>query len=106
MRLWLLRVFDCVQHFEGEVVAARSKITDGTANQVVGDDCRDCGHQSGGSGDQRLRNSRRDRAQSRRAGGAQAVKCVDDAPDRAEQADERRDRSGDRQPRHISFEAG
>src|SRR5262249_15318767 len=60
---------------------------------------------SGGSGDQGFGNSRSHRAQGSRSGGAESMKGVNNAPHRAEQADERRDGSGSGKQWQAAFHA-
>jgi len=59
-----------VEDLEGKVVAARGEFADGGADQVISDYRGNGSGQSGGGGDQSLRNTRRNRAKSRRACGA------------------------------------
>ena len=105
-RLRSLLALDQVEHLQGEVVVARGHFANGANDEVVSDHRRDRGSQAGGGGNQRFGNSRSDRAQSRGASRAQSVEGVDDSPDGSEQSDKRRDRAGNRQPRHVAFEAG
>src|SRR5205085_10170321 len=67
---------------------------------------RNRGRQTGSSGDQRLGNARRNCAQGSCAGGAQAVKRVNDSPDRSEKSDEGRDCARGGQPWKLALQAG
>src|SRR5689334_19530067 len=97
---------DSVQHFQREVVAARSEVADRAADQVVSNNGGNCGGQSGGGCNQGLGNSWRYGTQGRRTAGSQPVKGVNDAPYRAEKPYKRRDRAGNGQPRQVTLEAG
>src|SRR6185369_1037262 len=77
-----------VDEFEGEVVHACAELANLVHEVVVGDHSRDGSEQSGSGRDERLGNSRCYRSQRSRAGGAETVEGIDDAPYRAEQADE------------------
>src|SRR3954464_13586485 len=101
-----LVVLNGIEELKREVIATRRELANGCADQVVGDDCGNGSGQPGGSSDQRFRNAWSYRAQGRSASGSQSVKGVDDAPDRAEQPDERRCRSGNCKPRHIPLQPG
>ena len=72
---------------------------------VVEDCRRDGGKQSHGGGDQGFGDAGRHGAQAGRAGGAQLLERVDDAPHRSEQADERRNRRGGGQHAHVALQA-
>src|SRR5208282_225909 len=94
------------KHLQREVVVARRHFANGADDEVVGDHRRDRRSQASGSGNQSFRDSGSDCAQSRRTGRAQSMECVDNSPDGSEQSDKGRDRTRNRQPREIAFEAG
>ena len=102
--MWL-DALDGVEDFEGEIVAASGEDADGIADQVIGDDGGDGSGESGGGGDESFGDAGSDGAQSCAAGGAEAVECVNDAPDRAEEADEGGDGSGNSEPGDVALEA-
>src|SRR5205807_458483 len=72
---------------------------------VVEDYRRNHSSQTGSSGDQGLGNARRNCAQGSRASGAQAVKRVNDSPDRSEKSDEGRDCPRGGQPGKLALQA-
>ena len=74
---------------------------DAAREVVVGHDRRDGGHQADGRGDQRLGDAGRDGGQVGRALRADVAERVHDAPDGAEQADERRRAGGGAEQRHA-----
>src|SRR5713226_10604210 len=98
-------LFDLRAHLHGEIVHARGQLLDVVQVEVVGHHRRDGCEQPGRGGDERLGNPRGHNAQAGRTGAAQAGEGVHDAPDGAEQADERRHRAGGGQPGHPLFEA-
>ena len=71
------------------------------AKQVVGQHRRDCHRQTGGGHDQRLADRAGHLVYRHRAGGRYAQQRVVNAPDRAEQAYERR-RAADRGQQHLA----
>ena len=82
-------------------VEALSEIANVLEKVVVGDQRGNSGEKSGSSGDQRFRNTGGDGAKAGRASGAETGESVDDAPDRAEQADKRGNASRRGQPGHT-----
>ena len=72
---------------------------------VVGDDRRNGGEQAGRGRNQGLGDSRGDGAQGGGAGVAQPLKCVNDAPDSAEQPDKRGNGAGGGQPGQAALQA-
>src|ERR1039458_6733599 len=103
--VWVRPPLNQVKHLQGEVVVARGHFTNGANDEVVGDNRWDGGSQAGGGGNQSFGDAGSDRAQSRRASGAQPVECVDDSPDGSKQSNERRNGARNRQPRDVAFEA-
>src|SRR5271157_1124186 len=100
-----LGALDFVDQLQAEVVHASTELAYVLGEHVVCDDRRDCGEESSGSGDERLGDARRYRAQSCSTRRTQSVKGVDDAPHRSEEPDEWRNRSGSRQPGQAAFQA-
>src|ERR1017187_6494502 len=100
-----LDVLDGVENFEGEVVTAGSEHANGVADEVVGDDGRDGGGKSRRGSNESFGYAGGDGAQRSATGRAEAVEGVNDSPDRAEQADERRDGGGDGEPGDVALEA-
>src|SRR5947209_14443504 len=94
---------DVIEKFEAEVVHARAEFADLLHVLVVGDHGRNCRKQTGGSGDQRLGNSRCDGTQGCSAGIAESLEGVDDAPHRTEKSYEWRDCAGGREPGKARF---
>src|SRR6185437_13227654 len=89
----------------GEIVHACAKLFQAVNVVVVGDHSGDGRKQSGGSGDESFRNSRRDGAQGGCSSIAESLKSINDAPDGAEQTDERRDGSRGCEQRQAALEA-
>ena len=90
---------------ERKGVETLSKIADVLEKMVVGDQRRDGREESGGGGDEGLGDAGSNGTKTGGAGGAEAGEGVNDAPDRAEQTDERSDAGGGREPRHAFFDA-
>src|SRR5580704_17212344 len=88
----------------GEIIHPCSFGADALQIVVVSDDGRNRGEKSGRSSDQRFGNTRRDHAQARRPRCSQSFERVHHAQHRAEQPDERRDRSDGRKAGHPSFQ--
>lgn len=100
--------FSSVQKFETEVIHALSQFFDRTAEVVV-HDCRgDRREQTESCSEERFADAGADGGNARgsRGGLAQDLKRVDDADDRAEQADEGRDGGRGREPAHVLFKPG
>ena len=74
----------------------------GTRESIVDHDRGDGGDKAEGSGEQRFRNARRDHGEVRGVCPGDADEAVHDAPDRAEQADERRDGADGGQNTHAA----
>ena len=81
-----------VVHFDVEVLDAAGQV-------VVEPDRRDRDDEPERGFDERFRDTGRDRAETARAGGRDALERGDDADDRAEQSDERRRRADGRERR-------
>ena len=80
--------------FESEGVEALGQVADVLEEIVVGDQGGDGGEESGGGGDEGLCDAGCYGAEAGGARSAEAGEGVDDAPDGAEEADERRDAGG------------
>jgi len=91
--------------FHRERVEALRKNPNVLQKLVVEDDGRNRDEQAGSRGQERFGNTGRDRAKACRVGVAETGKGVDDAPNRAKEADERRHRTGRCKPRHSFFGA-
>src|SRR2546425_7041374 len=90
---------------EDEAIDAAAQTARPGQEEVVADDGRDGGEQSGGGGDQRLGDPGRDRREAGGAGDADSLKGVHDAPDGPEQPDERSDGTGGGQQAEVAVEA-
>src|SRR6266849_3153487 len=97
--------FDLRGNFQREGVQPLSQVFNILQELVVENNRRDCCCKSRGGGQQSFGDARRHGTKARRAGVSQPGERVDDAPDGAEQADERSDRAGGRQPGHAFFHA-
>jgi len=97
--------FDLGGEFEGEGVEALRQITNELQEIVVGDQGRDGGEEACGSGDERFGDAGCHGAKAGGSRGAQAGEGVNDAPDRAKEADERSDGGRGGQPGHALFGA-
>src|SRR5215207_6520031 len=86
-----------VVHFDVEVLDAAGQV-------VVEPDRRDGDDEAESRLDERFRDTGRNRAETARAGGRDALERVDDADDRAEQSDERRGRADGRERRNALLE--
>lgn len=98
------RFFDLSGKFGRERIEALPKISNKLQEIVVGDKCGYRGEKTCRGRDERFGNAGRDCAE---AGGARRAKTregVDDAPYRAEEADERGYAGGGCQPRHALFD--
>src|SRR6478609_11017087 len=98
--------FSKILKFDREVFHARTQFLNTCAEDVVKNRSRNSGRETHRRGHERFRDARRDSAQAGAAGIPQTFKRVDDAPDRAEQTDKRRDRGDRRQPAHVHLEFG
>src|SRR5688572_5151539 len=96
--------FGDVQKFQGEVVQVRGVPLYLGREVVVGEHRRDRREESGSSRNQRIGDARADGRQVRRAGESDALERNQDAPDRAEQADERRGARNRREKRDALLE--
>jgi len=80
--------------FEGEGVEALGEFADVLEEIVVGDEGGNGGEKAGGGGDEGFGDAGCDGAEAGGAGSAKAGEGVDDAPDRAKEADEGSDTGG------------
>src|ERR1700722_6233953 len=99
-------LFQAVEQLAGEVVHAGAKLTQRCGELVIGDDGGDGDQQTGGGGDEGLRNSRGYRAQCGRAFCAQAVKDNHDPHHGAEKANKGQDGNNGREPGQTPLENG
>lgn len=99
------RFFDLRGDFEREGVEALGEVANVLQKLVVKDNSRDSGEKTGCCRDQGFSNARSDGAQASRAGIAKTGEGVNNAPDCAEQADERADGSRGGEPGHAFFHA-
>jgi len=97
--------FDLGGEFEGEGVQTLRQIANVLQEIVIGDEGRDSGKEAGCRGDKGFGDAGSDCAEAGSAGGAEAGKGVNDAPDGAEEADERSDTCGGGEPGHSFFDA-
>src|SRR3989442_4778240 len=89
---------------EDEAVDAAAQAARPGEEEVVAYDGRDGGKQTGGGGDQRLRNPGRDRREAGGAGDPDPLERVHDAPYGPEQPDERSDGAGGRHDAEVAVE--
>src|SRR5580704_15060494 len=101
-----LTVFHGIEQFESEIITARCELADGRPNQVISNDSGNRSRQTCRSSNKSFGDSGSHRTQRRSACGSETMKCVNDAPDCAEKADERRYSGCNGQPRDISFQPG
>src|ERR1700678_705735 len=94
-----------VQELELKVFHARGEFLNGAAKDVVENIRGNGGEQADGGGDQRFGDTGRHRPQTGRAGRAQLLECVDNAPDRPEQTDEWRDPRRGCENAHVALQA-
>src|SRR5882724_5268479 len=87
--------------FESECVKTLRQIANVLQKLIIKDNRWDGGEKACGGGDQRFSNARRYGAQAGGASAPQTCEGVDNAPDRAEQTDERRNRASGGQPGHA-----
>src|SRR5215469_208721 len=93
-----------VHELELEVFHSRAEFLDRVSEPVVEDHRGDGGCEPKRSGDERFRDSGRDGPEAGRAGGAELLEGVNDAPYRSEQADEGRDCGSSGEQSHVAFE--
>ena len=98
-------LFDLGGYFQGERIEALAQVLDILQKLIVENHRGNSSCQASGGGQQRFGNARRDGTKASGAGIAQAGESVDDAPNRAEESHERRDRPCGREPRHAFFDA-
>ena len=97
--------FDLGSDFKRKSVEALRKIANVLQKVVVENDRRNGYEKASGGGDERFGDARGYGAQAGGTGVAEAGKGVDDAPDRAEEADEGSYGAGGGQPGHAFFDA-
>jgi len=98
-------LFDLGGEFEGEVVQALRQIANVLQEIVVGDEGRNGSEEAGGGGDEGFGDAGSNRPEAGSAGGAETREGVNDAPNGAEEANERSDAGGGSQPGHAFFDA-
>ena len=91
--------------FEGEGVEALGEFADVLEEIVVSDEGGDGGEEAGGGGYEGFGNARCDGAKAGGAGSAEAGEGINDAPNGAEEADERGNAGGGGEPGHSFFGA-
>src|SRR5579864_891686 len=101
-----LTVFHGIEQFESEIITARCELADGRTNQVISNDSGNRSRQTCRSRNKSFGDAGSHRTQRRSARGSEPMKCVNDAPNRAEQPDEGRYSGCNGQPRYISFQPG
>jgi hypothetical protein len=97
--------FDLRGDFRRECVEALRENANVLQKLIVENYGRDGDEKAGGGGEKRFGNTGCNRAEARGVGITQSRECIDDAPDGAEKADERRDGTGGREPGHAFFGA-
>jgi hypothetical protein len=96
---------DLGDELAGESVEALGEIANVLKEIVVGDEGGDGSEKASGSRDKSFGNAGGDGAKTGRARGPEAREGVNDAPDGAEEADERSDAGGGGEPGHAFFDA-
>jgi len=99
------RLFDLGGHFQCERVEALGQVFYILQELIVENHGGDGGCQAGGGGQQRFGDAGGDGTEAGCASIAETGEGVDDAPNSAEEADERRNRAGGGQPGHSFFHA-
>src|SRR5713226_3556517 len=99
------RFFDLRGDFHGEVVQSLRQVANILQELVVEDDGGNGGGQTRSRGHECLGDTGRDGTKARSSGAAEAREGVNDAPDRAEKADEWGDRTSGGKPGHALFDA-
>ena len=107
---WVVRIsgegfFDLGGEFQGEGVEALRQIANVLKEIVVGDEGGDSGEKAGGGSNQRFGDTGSNGAKAGGAGSAKSGEGIDDAPNGAEEPDERRNSSGGGKPGHAFFSA-
>ena len=97
--------FDLGGEFQGEGVEALRQIANVLKEIVVGDEGGDSGEKAGGGSNQRFGDTGSNGAKAGGAGSAKSGEGIDDAPNGAEEPDERRNSSGGGKPGHAFFNA-
>lgn len=93
--------FDLGGEFQGKGVEALRQIANVLEEVVVGDEGGDGGEKAGGGSNQGFGDTGGNGAKTRGAGSAEAGEGVDDAPNGAEESDERSNASGGGEPGHA-----
>src|SRR5579864_420818 len=99
-----IHFFDHRCDFKRETIHSRTDIPDVVQKNVIGDESGNGRKEARCCRNQRLGDARGHCPEACGPGRAQSRECVHDPPHRAEQSDERSDRRGRRQPRHIFFQ--
>src|SRR5690242_4346424 len=86
------RLLDLRRHFHSEIVQALPKLANILQKLIIEDNGGNRSGESRGGGHQGFRDAGSDGAEAGGSRAAEAGKCVDDAPNGAEEADERTDR--------------
>src|SRR4051794_13446478 len=94
----------CVQEFERKVLHPRAHHLYAVAEIVVKHRCGDGGEQAQRSSEERIGNAGGNRSHTGGTGQTQCLERLDDAENRSEQANKRRDSSGGGQPAHIALQ--
>src|ERR1700693_3433817 len=97
--------FDLGGEFQGEGVEALRQIANVLKEIVVGDEGGDSREKAGGGGNQSFGDTGSYGAKAGGAGSAESGEGVDDAPNSAEETDERSNASGGGEPGHTFFSA-
>src|SRR5215471_4280202 len=97
--------FDLGGEFKGKSVETLGEVANILEEVVVGDEGRDSRKESGGGGHQSFGDAGSYGAKAGGAGGAETGEGVNDAPNRAEETDERRYAGGGSEPGHAFFDA-
>src|SRR4030042_1939332 len=93
-----------IQEFQGEIFHLGDQVLDPVEEMIVGDDRRDGGEKHYGRSDQGFGDAGRHGHQAGRPDDADLEEGVHDAPDSAEEADERRDAARRSQEAHLLFQ--
>jgi hypothetical protein len=97
--------FDLGGEFKGKCIETLGQVANVLKEVVVGDERRDGGEESGGGGDEGFGDAGSDGAKAGGAGGAETGESVNNAPNGAEETDERSDASSGGEPGHAFFDA-
>src|SRR6516165_1747492 len=97
--------FNLRGEFKGKSVQALGEVANVLEEIVIGDEGRDGSEEPGSSGNQGFGDAGSNGAKAGGAGGAETGEGVNDAPNRAEETDERSDAGGGGEPGHTLFDA-